>query len=95
MYGHVLRNALVPMTQTIPTSILLTISGTIYIESLYSIPGMGNLLLTAIKRQDNPVVQSLVIMYAALSMAGLVLGDFAMAICDPRIKVIGRGKESR
>ena len=50
MMGHVFRNAFVPMIQYIPTSLLYTISGSIYIESLYSIPGMGGLLVDVIGR---------------------------------------------
>ena len=93
-FGHMLRNALVPMAQNLPANILLTISGSIYIESLYSIPGMGNLLLSAISRQDNPLVQALVLIYSSLGIFGLLLGDLLMVICDPRIKLV-RGKESR
>lgn len=90
-FGHMLRNALVPMAQNLPADILLTISGSIYIESLYSIPGMGNLLLAAINRQDNPLVQSLVLIYSSLGIFGLLLGDLLMVVCDPRIKLV-RGK---
>ena len=92
-FGHMLRNALVPMAQNLPANILLTISGSIYIESLYSIPGMGNLLLSAISRQDNPLVQALVLIYSSLGIFGLLLGDLLMVLCDPRIKLI-RGSEA-
>ena len=92
-FGHMLRNALVPMAQNLPANILLTISGSIYIESLYSIPGMGNLLLSAISRQDNPLVQALVLIYSSLGIFGLLLGDLLMVLCDPRIKLV-RGKEA-
>lgn len=86
MIHHVLRNAFVPMVQYLPASILYTIAGSIYIESLYSIPGMGGLLVEAIQRQDNSLVQGLVIIYSSLGILGLVLGDLAMTITDPRIK---------
>lgn len=91
MTQHVLRNAFVPMAQYLPTSILLTISGSIYIESLYSIPGMGGLLVDAIQRQDNPLVQALVLIYAILGIVGLLIGDILMAVLDPRIKLTNRG----
>lgn len=91
MVHHVLRNAFVPMAQYLPVSILLTISGSIYIESLYSIPGMGGLLVDAIQRQDNPLVQALVLIYASLGIIGLLSGDILMAIFDPRIKLTNRG----
>ncbi|BCZ46391.1 hypothetical protein psyc5s11_24580 [Clostridium gelidum] len=87
MAHHVLRNAFVPMAQYLPASILYTIAGSIYIESLYSIPGMGGLLVDAIQRQDNSLVQGLVIIYSSLGILGLVLGDIAMTLADPRIKL--------
>lgn len=91
MVHHVLRNAFVPMAQYLPALILYTIAGSIYIESLYSIPGMGGLLVEAIQRQDNPLVQGLVIIYSSLGILGLVLGDIAMSITDPRIKLQRNG----
>ncbi len=94
MNKQVFRNAFVPMIQFIPTSILLTIVGSIYIESLYSIPGMGGLLVTAIQRQDNTLVQALVLIFSALSIIGLLLGDILMVVIDPRIKLDG-GEEGR
>ena len=84
-FRHVFRNSVVPMVNLIPGSILLTISGSIYVESLYSIPGMGGLLVDVIKRQDNNMVLALVVIFAALSILGLLLGDLLMAIVDPRI----------
>ena len=84
-FKHVFRNSFVPMIQTIPGSLLMTISGSIYTESLYSIPGMGGLLVTAIKLQDNTLVQALVLIYAVISILGLLFGDILMGIVDPRI----------
>jgi oligopeptide transport system permease protein len=94
MVKHVMRNAFVPMAQYLPASILFVIAGSLYIESLYSIPGMGGLLVHAIQRQDNPLVQALVLMYSSFSIFGLFMGDILMAIFDPRIKFGGKG-ESR
>lgn len=83
--GHVFRNAFVPMIQYIPSSLLFTISGSIYVESLYSIPGMGGLLVDVITRQDNTMVQALVMMYASIGIIGMLLGDLLMVVIDPRI----------
>ncbi|GHU65928.1 hypothetical protein FACS1894184_02730 [Clostridia bacterium] len=82
---HVFRNAFVPMIQYLPTSLLYTVSGSIYVESLYSIPGMGGLLVDVIRRQDNPMVQILVIIYSCIGVVGLLLGDLLMVAIDPRI----------
>ena len=84
-WRHVFRNAFVPMVQYIPNSILFTLMGSLYVESLYSVPGMGGLLVTAIKRQENTLVQALVLIYAVISILGLLFGDILMGIVDPRI----------
>lgn len=91
MVRHVVRNAFVPIAQYLPASVLMTISGSIYVESLFSIPGMGGLLIAAIQRQDNPLVQALVLIYSSIGILGLLLGDLLMALCDPRIKLGGKG----
>lgn len=83
--SHVFRNAFVPLVQFIPTSVILTLMGSLYVESLYSIPGMGGLLVIAIQNQDNTLVQALVLIYAAISILGLLVGDLLMALLDPRI----------
>lgn len=89
MRKHVLRNALVPLIQYFPQQVLLTIAGSLLIESIYSIPGMGGLLVNAIRQQDNPLVQALVLLYAVLGIVGVFLGDLLMAAVDPRIKLAG------
>lgn len=91
MRRQIFRNASVPLVQYIPTSFILTIVGSIYVESLYSIPGMGGLLVKCIQSQDNTVVQALVLIYAMLSIAGLILGDILMTVVDPRISFSKKG----
>jgi len=91
---HVFRNAFVPMIQYIPSALLYTVGGSIYVESLYSIPGMGGLLVQVIQRQDNPMVQIIVILYACIGVIGLLLGDLLMMLLDPRINLV-RKEESR
>ena len=91
MKKHVLRNAFVPMAQYLPASILYTLVGSIYIESLYSIPGTGGLLVDTIQRQDNPIVQALVLIYASVGIIGLFMGDMLMAGFDPRINLDKQG----
>lgn len=93
-FRHVMRNAFIPMAQSLPTTVLFTISGSLYVESLFSIPGLGGLLIQSIQRQDNTMVQAMVLLYSIISISGLLLGDIAMMICDPRIKLVKKG-ESR
>ena len=90
MFKHVLRNAMVPMVQYIPQSILLTVGGSLLMERFFSVPGMGPLLTDAIQRYDLNVVQTLVILYAALGIVGVFLGDVLMMLVDPRITLTGK-----
>jgi oligopeptide transport system permease protein len=91
MTSHVLRIALVPLVQYFPQQILLTVAGSLIVESIYSIPGMGGLLVSAIRQQDNPLVQTIVLLYAILGVIGVFLGDILMVLVDPRIKLDAKG----
>ena len=86
-FKHVFRNAFVPLIQYLPTSFLNTVIGSIYIESLYSVPGMGGLLVQVIKKSDNTMVQAIVLLYATVGVIGLLLGDILMTVIDPRISL--------
>ena len=90
-FRHVFRNSVVPMVNQIPGSLLLTISGSIYVESLYGINGLGGLLVQSIKLQDNSLVQLLVLIFSVLGIIGLLLGDLLMAAVDPRISFTKKG----
>ncbi len=91
MVRHVLRNAFVPIAQYLPQSMLLTIGGSLLVERFFSVPGMGPLLTDSIQRYDTSVVQTLVMLYAALSILGVFLGDVLMMIIDPRITLANKG----
>lgn len=60
---------------------------------LYSIPGTGGLLIDVIQRQDNTMVQTLVLLYAAIGIIGMFLGDLLMALLDPRISFVKKGDD--
>lgn len=91
MVKHVFKNAFVPLVQQIPASFLYTIGGSLLVERFFSVPGMGPLLTDSIIRYDINVVQTLAILYAALGILGVFLGDILMMLVDPRIKLTGRG----
>ncbi len=91
MVKHVLRNAFVPIAQYLPQSMLLTIGGSLLVERFFSVPGMGPLLTDSIQRYDTNVVQTLVMLYATLSILGVFLGDVLMMIIDPRITLANKG----
>lgn len=91
MYRHVLRNAFVPMAQYLPVSFLMTIGGSLIVEELYAIPGMGNLLVQSVQKQDNNLVQILILVYSSVGIIGVFLGDILMILIDPRITLDTKG----
>lgn len=91
MYKHVLRNAFVPMVQYLPVSFLMTIGGSLLVEELYAIPGMGNLLIQAVTKQDNNLVQILILIYSTIGIVGVFIGDLLMMVIDPRISIDSKG----
>jgi len=88
MWRHVFRNAIVPIAINVPSDFLLMLSGSLIIESLYSIPGTGGLLIKSVQTMDSPLVQILVLLYGALSVVGVFLGDILVSFVDPRIKLV-------
>ena len=90
MVNHVLRNAFVPLAQYLPATLLMTIGGSLLAERFFSVPGMGPLLADSINRYDVNLVQAVVILYSALSILGVFLGDVLMMIVDPRITLTKR-----
>lgn len=90
-FKHVLKNAFVPLAHHIPASILLTISGSMLAERFFSVPGMGGLLTDSVAKYDLNLAQALIMIYSALGILGVFLGDLLMMFLDPRIKLTGKG----
>lgn len=82
---HILKNAIIPITQGIPGAILGALTGAIITESVYKVPGVGRVLTTAISAYDNNVIVGVTVFFAVLSVIALILGDLLMATVDPRI----------
>ncbi len=88
---HILRNAIIPIVQGIPSSIILCISGSVITESVFSIPGMGKMLPDAIKANNISMVITLTFIFTALSVFALLIGDLLITKIDPRIKLSSKG----
>lgn len=91
MFKHVMKNAFLPLAQYLPYNILLTVGGSLLAESFFSVPGMGPLLTQAISRYDTNLVQAIVLLYAALGIIGVFMGDLLMGLLDPRISLTKKG----
>lgn len=86
IWKHALRNALLPTITVIGTSFGLLIGGTIVIENLFSIPGLGSLVISGINQRDIPVVMATTLVIATFFSLILLIVDLLYAVLDPRIK---------
>ena len=82
---HALRNALIPIVTLVGLQITVLVSGTVVLESIFVIPGMGRYLLEAITYRDYPIVQAVVLIFAALIIFTNLFVDLLYAWLDPRI----------
>lgn len=85
LFRHVLRNSMLPLI-TVAASILPgLLGGSIIIEQIFSLPGMGRLMIEAISKRDNELVLSETLIIAVVSLVSLLLADLAYAVADPRV----------
>ena len=86
VYKHALRNALVPTVTVIGISFAVLISGAVVVETVFNIPGLGRLVVSAVSRRDYPVVQGVVLVIAGVYMLVNLLVDLSYLVIDPRVK---------
>ncbi len=86
VFRHALRNAIIPVVTVVGLQIPSLVGGTIVLERIFSIPGMGAYLLTAINQRDFPVVQAVVLVAAILVVVSNLVVDLLYPIIDPRIR---------
>ena len=82
---HILKNAIIPVVHGIPAAVLFSMTGAIITERVYLVPGIGNVLTTAINAYDNGVIVGVTLFYAVISVTAVILGDVLMSMMDPRI----------
>lgn len=85
IWKHAFRNSLLPIITLFANIFPLMIAGSIVIELIFTIPGMGRLLFEAIKYPDHPMVFTIVMLAAFLTMIGYLVADILYAVVDPRI----------
>jgi peptide/nickel transport system permease protein len=86
IYGHALRNALLPLITIFGLSIPGLIGGSVIAESIFAIPGMGKLFYDAVLMRDFPVIMGILTIGAILTMLGNLLADISYAWADPRVR---------
>jgi peptide/nickel transport system permease protein len=82
---HAVRNSLIPIVTLLADVLPLLIGGSIVIETLFSIPGMGFLIYEAVFNRDYPVIMAVFTLSAFLTLAGILISDFLYTVIDPRI----------
>ncbi|OVE82875.1 hypothetical protein B2G88_18845 [Natronolimnobius baerhuensis] len=92
MYVHILKNAVLPTITVIGLQLGYLIGGSIIIETVFSIPGVGQLAINAIYAQDFPIVQGVILFVAVAFVAANILVDILYAYLDPRIQYDGGGQ---
>jgi peptide/nickel transport system permease protein len=83
---HALKNASVPIVTVIGIGIALLISGVVITETVFNIPGLGRLTVDAVLKRDYPIVQGLIIVFAAAKVLVNLLVDISYVFLDPRIR---------
>lgn len=86
-WRHGLRNALLPVATFIGPQIGFLLGGAVIIETIFSWPGMGRLVVNAMFERDYPLIMGSVVMSAVLYIGGLIVSDFLYAFIDPRIRL--------
>jgi peptide/nickel transport system permease protein len=83
---HVLRNAIIPAITVLGINIGFLIGGTVIIENVFAIPGVGQLMINSIFQRDFPVVQGVTLVFAVLVVLINLLTDVGYALLDPRVR---------
>jgi len=83
---HALRNALVPIVTVLGLTVALMIGGAVVTETVFGLPGVGNLVVSAVLRRDYPVIQGALLVIAAIYVLINFSIDLLYAVVDPRVK---------
>ena len=81
-----MRNALVPLISVLSINIGFLISGTVIVEVVFQVPGLGALLVQSVLNRDYPVIQGLILVFGAMVILVNILADAAYAVVDPRVR---------
>lgn len=88
LYRHVLKNAMIPVITFMGMALADMVSGSIVIEQVFNIPGIGRMLLSSINNRDYPVVEAIIMGIAILVMVVNLIVDIIYRLVDPRIEAI-------
>lgn len=84
---HIFRNSLLPIAAFLGFSITGILGGSVFIETIFGFPGMGQLFIQSISARDYSVITTLIMLYGFLALLGSLLSDIILSIVDPRIRI--------
>ncbi|MGE7838248.1 oligopeptide ABC transporter permease [Viridibacillus arvi] len=84
---HIFRNSLLPIAAFFGFTITGLLGGSVFIETIFGYPGMGQLFISSIASRDYSVITTLVMLFGFLTLLGSLLSDIIMSIVDPRIRI--------
>ncbi|MBM7643232.1 oligopeptide ABC transporter permease [Streptococcus loxodontisalivarius] len=84
---HILRNSLLPIAAFLGYELTGLIGGSVFIESIFTYPGIGQLFMSSISTRDYSVILALLLMFGFATLLGTLLSDIIMSIVDPRIRI--------
>ena len=87
VYKHVLRNGLIPVITLIGGRLAHMIGGSVFVENVFAIPGMGSLMIQSVNNVDVPVMQACVMLSAAVIAVAYLATDILYVVIDPRISL--------
>jgi peptide/nickel transport system permease protein len=92
IWKHAVRNSLIPIVTLLAGILPSLISGSVIVETIFSIPGMGELSFRALVARDYPVIMAVFTLSAVLTLVGILLADILYAVVDPRISFARRAQ---
>jgi peptide/nickel transport system permease protein len=87
LWRHTMRNALIPLITVLGPQIPNLITGTIFIESIFRVPGLGKFFVTSILRRDYPMIMALLLLVAVLWSLVYLITDLLYVLVDPRVRL--------
>ncbi|EPC51448.1 ABC transporter permease [Lacticaseibacillus paracasei] len=87
---HIVRNASIPIITSLPVTLAFGITGSIFIESIFVIPGVGQYFVTALNNRDVPIIMGETFLLAILYIVTMFITDMLYTLADPRIKLYDR-----
>ena len=85
IFRHALRNALIPIITVFALELPVLIGGAVIVESIFTLPGMGQLMLQALEARDEPVIMGITTLAAVVTLFGYLMADILYVVVDPRI----------